>query len=75
MAKLIGILLIFSSLLSIFVLALIELKHSNIKVTTGNVVSSLLKQKPVTFFDYIAGTVFSYSVVSFIVGVIFLFRM
>ena len=77
MVKLIGVLLIVTSLLSLIAGTFIDSKYRSDTKVTGNVISDILTQAPVSlnFFDYLEGISFSYSIMSFIVGVIFLFRV
>lgn len=77
MVKLIGLFLIVSSLLALAVGAFIDWKYgSNIQVT-GDVVSNILTQPEVDvgFLDYVTSIAFAYSIISFIMGVMFLVRM
>lgn len=77
MVKLIGVLLIVSGVLSLVAGTFIDVKYGGTTQITGNVVSNIVTQPQVelNFFDYLEGVAFSYSVVSFIIGIIFLFRM
>ena len=78
MVKLIGILLIATGLLSLIVGTLINSEYSSGKAqVTGNAVSNILAQPKVEFgfYGYIEGALFSYSIISFIMGAIFLFRV
>ena len=77
MVKLIGLLLIVSSLLSLTAGTFIDLKYGSTTKVTGNVISNIFTQPHVSvnFFDYLEGIVFSYSIVSLIIGVVFLFRV
>ena len=77
MIKLIGVLLIVSSLLSIAAGSFIDWKYGSTAHITGNVVTNILTHPNVSlgFFDYLGGVVFSYSIISFIMGVVFLFRV
>ena len=77
MVKLIGLLLIASSVLSLLVGAYIEAKHATSVQITGNVVTNILVQPPIAmnFYDYLAGSAFSYSIVSLIIGFMLLFRV
>lgn len=77
MVKLIGILLIVISLLSLVAGTLVDLKYSTTIQITGNVISDILTQAPVSadFFSYLAAVAFSFSIISFIMGVVFLFRV
>ena len=77
MVKLIGVLLIVSSLLSLIAGAFIDLKYGSATKVTGNAISNIFTQPHVSvnFFDYLEGIIFSYSIVSFMMGVVFLFRV
>ena len=77
MVKLIGVLLIVSSLLSLIGAAFIDLEFGSNTRVTGNVITNILTQPPVSigFFDYIEAVAFSYSIVSFAMGLVFLFRI
>lgn len=77
MVKLIGLLLIVSSLLSLVAGAYIDLIYGSNAQITGNVISNIISQPEVKlgFFDYLEGVIFSYSIISFIMGVVFLFRV
>ena len=77
MVKLIGVLLIASSLLSLIAGAFIDLEYGTSEPITGNVVSNILTQPEVDIglFDYLVATAFAYSILSLIMGVMFLFRV
>jgi len=79
MVKIIGVLLIISSLISLIAGAFIDIRYSGDSPTkiTGSFISNVLTQSKVSigFFDYLEAVVFSYSIISFIMGVVFLFRM
>ena len=77
MVKLIGLLLIISSLLSLVAGAYIDSKYGSNTKITGNVISNIITQPEVKlgFFDYLEGIIFSYSIISFIMGVVFLIRV
>lgn len=77
MVKLIGVLLIVSSLLALAVGAFIDLKYGSSTELTGNVVFNIIEQPQINLnlFDYIAAIAFAYSIGSFIMGVLFLFRV
>jgi len=77
MVKLIGMLLIVSSLLSLVAGTFIDLEYGSSTKVTGNVVSNILTQPQISlgFYDYLEGIVFSYSIVSLIIGTVFLFRV
>lgn len=77
MVKLIGVLLIVSSLLSLIAGAFIDLKYDTSEPITGNVVLNILTQPEVDIglFDYLVAAAFAYSILSLIMGVMFLFRV
>lgn len=77
MVKLIGILLISINLLSFIGGAWIDLKYSASSQITGNAALNILTQAQVSadFFSYLAAFAFSFSIISLIMGFIFLFRV
>ncbi len=77
MVKLIGMLLIASSLLSLFAGTVIDLKYSSTDQITGSAISTILTQQTASmgFFDYAEAAAFSYSIASLIMGLVFLFRV
>ena len=77
MVKLIGMLLIAISLLLLVTGAWIDFNYSTSSQITGNAVTNILTQAPVSadFFSYLAAVAFSFSIISFIMGVVFLFRV
>ena len=77
MVKLIGLLLIASSLLSLVAGTFIDLKYGSATKVTGNVISNIITQPTVSinFFDYLEGIAFSYSIISLIMGIVFLFKV
>ena len=77
MVKMIGLLLIVSSLLSLVAGTFIDLKYGSTTKVTGNAISNIFAQPHVqaNFFDYLEGIIFSYSVVSSMMGFVFLFRV
>ena len=77
MVKLIGILLIVSSLLSFIAGAYIDFEYGSNPQITGNVVLNILTQPKIDlgFFDYLEAIAFYYSIASFIMGIVFLFRI
>ena len=77
MVKIIGLLLIISSILAMLAGAYIDSNYVSVAKISGNVVVNLLAQPTVSMniYDYFAGLIFSYSIVSFIIGVVFLFRV
>ena len=76
MVKLIGMLLIATSVLSLFASIFIDMKYGSNVQLTGNVVSNIIQQPDVklSFFDYLQAIALSYSVLSFIIGMVFLVR-
>lgn len=77
MVKLIGMILILSSLLSLTAATWIDLEHGIGSQITGKVISNIFSQPKVSigFLDYAEAIAFSYSIVSFIMGVMFLTRV
>ncbi len=77
MVKLIGVLLIISSVLSLAVGAFIDWKYGTSTEVTGNVILNILTQPEVNvgFFDYLEAIAFSYSIISFVMGFVFLIKM
>ena len=77
MVKLIGILLIASSLLSLIAGAYMDAMYGSSPQITGNVVSNILNQPKIElgFADYFGAVAFSYSIISLIMGIVFLFRI
>ena len=76
MVKLIGMLLIATSILSLFASIFIDTKYGNDVQATGSVISDIIQQPDVKlgFFDYLEAIALSYSVLSFIIGIVFLVR-
>lgn len=77
MVKLIGALLIVTGLLSLAAGSFVDWKYGNNFEITGNVISNIIEQPqvPLNFFDYFEAFAFSYSIFSFIMGIIFLARI
>lgn len=77
MVKLIGVLLIVSSLISLIAGAYVDINYGSRSQVTGNVVLNIMTQPavPMWGYDYIAGIAFAYSIASLIIGLIFLFRV
>ena len=77
MVKLIGMLLIATSLLSLIVGAFIDFRYGSPAQVTGNVMLDIITQPKVNlgFFDYLEAIAFSYSIISLIMGVMFLVRV
>ena len=76
MVKIIGVLLIASSLISLLAGAYIDINYGSHSQVTGNAVLNILTQPaiPMWSYDYIAGIVIAYSIASFIMGIVFLAR-
>ncbi len=69
-----GIVLIASSLLSLIAGAMIDLKYGNQNSITGNILSKEPpRQTGISFEKYAEGLFFSYSILSLIMGFVFLF--
>ncbi|MDP3765611.1 MAG: hypothetical protein Q8R04_03795 [Nanoarchaeota archaeon] len=77
MVKIIGLILILSGVISLIIGTLIDLEHDSTSQPTGNVVLNILTQPyvPVSFFDYLEAITFSYSIISFMMGAVFLLRI
>ena len=77
MLKLLGLLLIASSVLSLIAGAAMGLKLGSANQLSGNVVTNIITQPKVDMglFDYVEAIVFSYSIISMIMGIMFLFRV
>ena len=76
MVKLIGMLLIATGILSLFASIFIDMKYGSDVQVTGSVISDIIQQPDVKlgFFDYLEAIALSYSVLSFIIGTVFLVR-
>ena len=76
MVKWMGMLLIASSLFSLLLAGVIEANLASASGLTGNVIVNILRQQQVqlNFLDYLEALAFSYSIISLLMGVIFLFR-
>lgn len=77
MVKLIGVLLIAASILSLMAGSFVDWKYGSAAEITGNVASNLISQPEVQldFFDYFEAVAFSCSIAGFLMGAVFLFRM
>ena len=77
MVKLIGVLLIVTSLISLAAGAFVGLKYGSTAKITGNVISNIMQQPqvPLNFPDYFEAVAFSCSIFSFIMGIVFLARV
>ena len=75
MVKLIGMLLIATSLLSLIIGISVSYKYSATPSVTGNVVSDTKNTKTGTTFEYLEAIILSFSILSLIMGIMFLFRV
>lgn len=78
MTKLLGIMLILSSVIALLAGAIVgQVVDSGKPQITGNLLSNIMEQPSVSmgFFDYLQAVVFSYSIISLIMGLIFLIRI
>ena len=71
MTKSIGALLIISGIAALFAGAFIEMNYGATAEITGRVVSVA----NTGHFSYLEATLFSYSIISFMMGIVFLFRV
>ena len=76
MVKIIGMILLLSSLLSLVAGIFIDLNYAKSTEVTGNVILDIIRQPSVEmgFLDYAEAIAFSYSIISMIVGFVFVFR-
>ena len=77
MVKTIGAILIATSLLAFVFGVFIDSAYGSQAQFTGSVISNIMTQPntAMNLFDFIAGIAFSYSIVSFIMGIMFLMRV
>ena len=75
MVKLIGMLLIATSLMSLMIGISVSYKYSATPSVTGNAVSDSGNTKTGPTSGYVEATLLSYSILSLIMGIIFLFRV
>ena len=77
MTKLLGITLILSSVIALFAGAIVGQVGDEKPQITGNLLSNIIEQPRVSmgFFDYLQAIVFSYSLLSLIMGLIFIIRV
>lgn len=77
MVKMIGILLIISSVVALLAGAVIDIKYGSENKSTGAVIANIFALPPpnVGFFGYLEAAAFSYSILSLIMGMLFLFRV
>lgn len=76
MVKIIGMLLIASSIFALFAGIFIDSKYGNSAQVTGSVISNIINQPKIdiNLIDYLEAAAFSYSIISFVMGFVFLFR-
>jgi len=77
MVNLIGVILVLISLISLAAGTYIDVNYGRSTAITGNVVSNILTQPLVELnaFDYMAGAAYSFSIISLIMGIMFLVRV
>lgn len=77
MIKSLGIVLVLSSIISLIAAGMMDSRNVSDAQITGNVISDIIMQPSVKMsaFNYLEGAAFSYSIVSLIMGVVFLFRV
>ena len=76
MVKLIGLFLIVTSLLSLMVGVFIDYQHGVGADITGSAISNLEHLKASTaMIEYLEATILSYSILSLIMGIMFLLRV
>lgn len=76
MVKLLGMLLVASSLLALIAGAFIDARYVSASSVTGNLVLNIVAHPTVNTSPayYLEAIVFSYSIVSLIMGLVFIFR-
>ena len=74
MVKLIGVFLIVSSVVSLMLGSIIGINYGTGTQLTGNMISNIVEQPLVHlgFYDYLEAIIFSYSIISLIIGMVFL---
>ncbi len=77
MTKLLGITLILSSIIALLAGSIVGQANSEKPQITGNLLFNIMEQPGVSmgFFDYLQAVVFSYSIISLIMGLVFLIRL
>ena len=77
MVKIIGIILIASSILALIFGAIVDINYGSHSQISGNVVNNIIAQPsiPMWSYDYVSGLAMAYSIISLIAGIIFLFRV
>ena len=72
MAKYIGILLVISGIIALFTGAFIDFNYGATAEITGRAVANA---GATDTFDYLEAAIVSYSIISFMMGIVFLFRV
>lgn len=77
MVKIIGALLIGISLIAFLLGAFIDINYGSDVQLTGNAVTNIINQPDIDlgFMDYAGATMFAFSVIALIMGLLFLFRV
>ena len=76
MVKLLGMLLIASSILALIAGAFLDARYVSASSVAGNLVSNIVEQPKINNGPayYLEGIIFSYSIISLIMGLMFIFR-
>ena len=77
MTKLLGIVLIISSIVALIGGTLMGRAYGSDSQITGNLIANIIEQPSVNmgFFDYVQAVSLSYSIMSLIMGLVFLIRV
>ena len=77
MTKMLGIALVISSVLALVLGTIMNESYGNGPQITGNLIANLMEQPSVSmgFFGYMQAISFSYSIMSLIMGIVFLLRV
>lgn len=77
MTKLLGIVLIISSIVALIGGTLVGGAYGSDPKLTGNLIANIIEQPSVNmgFFDYVQAVSLSYSIMSLIMGIVFLIRV
>ena len=77
MTKMLGIVLVISSVLALALGTLMNESYSNDSQITGNLITNIIEQPSVSmgFFGYAQAISFSYSIMSLVMGLVFLLRV
>ena len=76
MTKMLGIVLVISSVLALALGTLMGNSYANDSQITGNLITNIIEQPSVSmgFFGYMQAISFAYSIMSLIMGLVFLLR-